>query len=135
MALLQFSRICERFSVFFLFDLELEKSPLLTTVQQQDDAEVLKLMGAKLKKKNDRSMWSRMPSEDDPELFPIGPMPTWNTLVKTVREQPWLIMQSWMWSSELSLLEPVIGKLFVQFTCQLWIQMDSTWLIDAENRP
>ena len=44
-------------------------------------------------------------------------------------------MRSWMWFSKLSILEPVVGKLFVQFTCQLWMQIDEAWLIDPEHWP
>ncbi|KAN0101312.1 hypothetical protein V8E55_001296 [Tylopilus felleus] len=135
MALLQFSRICERFGMFFLMDLDLQKTPLLPAVQQYDDLEVLKLMQAKLKKKDGRPIWPRLASNNDSEQFPIGNMPTWAMVIKTIRDQPWLIMQSWMWSADLSYLEPVVGKLFVQFTCQLWIQMDDAWLMDPEQRP
>ena len=28
-----------------------------------------------------------------------------------------------------------MGKLFVQLTCQLWMQIDEAWLIDPEHRP
>ncbi|KAI6096131.1 hypothetical protein F5141DRAFT_1067853 [Pisolithus sp. B1] len=135
MALLQFSRICERFGLFFLCDLDLQKAQHLKEVQQHDDLEVLKLMQAKLKKPDGRPAWPRITLDGDEEQFPIGNMPTWSRLTKTIRDQPWLVMRSWTWSRQLSYLEPVVGKLFVQFTCQLWIQMDNAWLMDPEKRP
>ncbi|KAF8122103.1 hypothetical protein EV363DRAFT_1301410 [Boletus edulis] len=106
MALLQFSRT----------------SPL-SAIQQHDDSEVLKLMEAKLQKKEGRPAW-RIASQDDLEQFPIGNMPTWALLIKTIRDQPWLIMRAWMWTNDLS-----------YFTCQLWMQIDEAWLIDPQHRP
>ncbi|KAI5997367.1 hypothetical protein EDD15DRAFT_2162774 [Pisolithus albus] len=135
MALLQFSRICERFGLFFLSDLDMRKAPHLKEVQQHDDLEVLKLMQAKLTKPQGQQAWPRITLDDDEERFPIGNMPTWSRLTKTIRDKPWLVMRSWTWSRQLSYLEPVAGKLFVQFTCQLWIQMEDAWLIDPEKRP
>ena len=134
MALLQFSRICERFGMFFLLDLDLQKTSPLSTVQQHDDAEVLKLMEAKLKKNKGLPAW-RSASPNDLEQLPIGSMPAWTLLVKTIRDQPWLIMRAWTWTSDLSYLESMVGKLFVQFTCQIWMQLDDAWLIDSEKRP
>ncbi|KAI5981065.1 hypothetical protein F5J12DRAFT_788789 [Pisolithus orientalis] len=49
--------------------------------------------------------------------------------------RPWLIMQDWKWSAQLSSLGPVVGKLFILFTCQLWIQLDVTWLTGSEGKP
>ena len=71
MALLQFSRVSEQFNIFFLFDLDLQKTPLLPMVQEQDDVEVLKLMQAKLKKKDGRPTWPRLAINDETEEFPI----------------------------------------------------------------
>ncbi|KAL4065732.1 hypothetical protein V8B97DRAFT_2025634 [Scleroderma yunnanense] len=94
-SLLQYSRVCERLGMFFL-------TPHLDAVQQHDDLEVLKLMQAKLTL---------------PRQFPIRNMPTWSRL-------PWLIIRPWRWSRELSHLEPVVGKLF----------MDEAWLTDPQQR-
>ena len=135
MALLQFSRVCERFGMFLLLDLDLQKAAPLLAVQQYDDPEVLKIMEVKLKKQEEPRVWQGTTPEEDTEQFPIGNMPSWATLVNTIRDQPWLIMRTWMWTSELTSLEPVIGKLFAKFTCQLWIQVDNPWLIDPEHRP
>jgi len=135
MALLQFSRICERFGMFFLSDFDLQNAPVLSAVQQQDDMEVLKLMEVKVKRTEARFAWPQQTFCDDAERFPIGNMPTWAAVIKTVKDQPWLLMRDWAWSSDLSYLEPVVGKLFVQFTCQFWLQIVDTWLVDPENRP
>ncbi|KAI6028031.1 hypothetical protein PISMIDRAFT_23207 [Pisolithus microcarpus 441] len=114
-ALLQFSRVCERFGLFFLSDLDMWKAPHLKEVWKCDDLEVLKLIQAKLMKPDGHSAWPRIALDDDKERFPSRNMPTW--------------------SRQLSHLELVVGKLFVQFTCQLWIQMEDAWLMDPEKRP
>ncbi|KAL4064649.1 hypothetical protein J3A83DRAFT_4376894 [Scleroderma citrinum] len=89
------------------------RTPHLDAVQQHDDLEVLKLMQAKSRKRNERLTLPRVPLIDDDEQFPIGNMPTWSRLVKTIQ---------------------LVGKLFVQFTCQIWIQMDEAWLTDPQQR-
>ncbi|KAI5985909.1 hypothetical protein F5J12DRAFT_728958, partial [Pisolithus orientalis] len=135
MALLQVSRVCERFGMFFLLDLDLHHVPHLPEVQDHDNLEVLKLMEGKLKRGDGRPAWPRIPPLDEVEQFPIGSRPTWAKLTRTIQLQPWLIMQDWKWSAQLSSLGPVVGKLFVLFTCQLWIQLDATWLTGSEGKP
>ncbi|KAI6149952.1 hypothetical protein BKA82DRAFT_4354048 [Pisolithus tinctorius] len=135
MALLQVSRVCERLGMFFLLDLDLHHVPHLPEVQDHDDLEVLKLMEGKLKRGDGRPAWPRIPPLDEVEQFPIGSRPTWAKLTRTIQLQPWLIMQDWKWSAQLSSLGPVVGKLFVLFTCQLWIQLDVTWLTGSEGKP
>ncbi|KAI6143823.1 hypothetical protein BKA82DRAFT_4017515 [Pisolithus tinctorius] len=135
MALLQVSRVCERLGMFFLLDLDLHHVPHLPEVQDHDDLEVLKLMEGKLKRGDGRPAWPRIPPLDEVEQFPIGSRPTWAKLTRTIQLQPWLIMQDWKWSAQLSLVWPVVGKLFVLFTCQLWIQLDATWLTGSEGKP
>ncbi|KAI5989786.1 hypothetical protein F5J12DRAFT_786595 [Pisolithus orientalis] len=135
MALLQVSRVCERLGMFFLLDLDLHHVPHLPEVQDHDDLEVLKLMEGKLKRGDGRPAWPRIPPLDEVEQFPIGSRPTWAKLTRTIQLQPWLIMQDWKWSAQLSSLGPVVGKLFVLFTCQLWIQLDATWLTGSEGKP
>ncbi|KAI6137537.1 hypothetical protein BKA82DRAFT_4023807 [Pisolithus tinctorius] len=117
------SRVCERLGMFFLLDLDLHRVPHLPEVQDHDDLEVLKLMEGKI------------PPLDEEEQFPIGSRPMWAKLTRTIQLQPWLIMQDWKWSAQLSGLGPVVGKLFVLFTCQLWIQLDATWLTGPEGKP
>ncbi|KAI6137535.1 hypothetical protein BKA82DRAFT_4023805 [Pisolithus tinctorius] len=135
MALLQVSRVCERLGMFFLLDLDLHHVPHLPEVQDHDDLEVLKLMEGKLKRGDGRPAWPRIPPLDEVEQFPIGSRPTWAKLTRTIQLQPWLIMQDWKWSAQLSGLAPVVGKLFILFTCQLWIQLDATWLTGSEGKP
>ncbi|KAI5990547.1 hypothetical protein F5J12DRAFT_786485 [Pisolithus orientalis] len=135
MALLQVSRVCEWLGMFFLLDLDLHHVPHLPEVQDHDDLEVLKLMEGKLKRGDGRPAWPRIPPLDKVEQFPIGSRLTWAKLTRTIQLQPWLIMQDWKWSAQLSGLGPVVGKLFVLFTCQLWIQLDATWLTGSEGKP
>ena len=70
--------------MFFLFDLDLQQTHLLPTVQQQDNMEVLKIMQAKLKKKDDQPTWPRLAIDNESEQFPIGSMPTWTLLMKAI---------------------------------------------------
>ena len=135
MTLLQFSRVCGRFGMFFLLDLDLKRMPHLKAVQQYDDLGVLRVMQGKLTKRNGRPTWPRIPLEDRAEEFPISNMPTWSRLKTTIQMQPWLIMRPWRWSEQFFCLEPVVGKLFVQFTCQFWIQIQDPWLTDPRSRP
>ncbi|KAI6137557.1 hypothetical protein BKA82DRAFT_4023828 [Pisolithus tinctorius] len=102
MALLQVSRVCERLGMFFLLDLDLHHVPHLPEVQDHDDLEVLKLMEGKLKRGDGRPAWPRIPPLDEVEQFPIGSRPTWAKLTRTIQLQPWLIMQDWKWSAQLS---------------------------------
>ncbi|KAI5988679.1 hypothetical protein F5J12DRAFT_786808 [Pisolithus orientalis] len=135
MALLQVSRVCEWFGMFFLLDLDLHHAPHLPEVQDHNDLEVLKLMEGKLKRGDRQPAWPRIPPLDTVEQFPIGSRPTWAKLTRTIQLQPWLIMQDWKWLAQLSSLGPVVGKLFVLFSCQLWIQLDATWLTRSEGKP
>ncbi|KIN94369.1 hypothetical protein M404DRAFT_35142 [Pisolithus tinctorius Marx 270] len=135
MALLQVSRVCERLGMFFLLDLDLHHVPHLPEVQDHDDLEVLKLMEGKLKRGDGQPAWPRIPPLDKVEQFPIGSRLMWAKLTRTIQLQPWLIMQDWKWLAQLSSLGPVVGKLFVLFTCQLWIQLDATWLTGPEGKP
>ncbi|KAI6137968.1 hypothetical protein BKA82DRAFT_4022130 [Pisolithus tinctorius] len=135
MAFLQVSRVCEQLGMFFLLDLDLHCVPHLPEVQDHDDLEVLKLMEGKLKRGDGQLAWPRIPPLDKVEQFPIGSRLMWAKLTRTIQLQPWLIMQDWKWLAQLSSLGPVVGKLFILFTCQLWIQLDVTWLTGPEGKP
>ncbi|KAI5983695.1 hypothetical protein F5J12DRAFT_899536 [Pisolithus orientalis] len=122
-----------------ILDFHVRESMALLQVSRKfrimTDLEVLKLMEGKLKRGDGRPAWPRIPPLDEVEQFPIGSRPTWAKLTRTIQLQPWLIMQDWKWSAQLSSLGPVVGKLFVLFTCQLWIQLDATWLTGSEGKP
>ena len=95
--------------------------------------EVLKLMEVKVKKKKTWLAWPRLTSCDDSKSFSIGNISIQAVVIKTVKDQPWLLMHNWAWPSDLSYLELVVGKLFVQFICQFWLPIVDTWLIDPVN--
>ena len=44
-------------------------------------------------------------------------------------------MQSWKWDVRFEDLEPVMGKLFTDFTCHMWLLLNKNWLADPSNIP
>ncbi|KAF9234754.1 hypothetical protein BU15DRAFT_36660, partial [Melanogaster broomeanus] len=137
MALLRFSQVCERFGMFFLFDLDLESTPNLPDIQEWDDAEVMRLVGGNSNDRRTASkpIWPVLPSLDDQETFPIGERPTWQAVIKAISDAPWTLMRAWRWDSRLIHLQPVVGKLFTDFTCQMWLFLNKHWLADSSNVP
>ncbi|KAF9222832.1 hypothetical protein BS17DRAFT_646087, partial [Gyrodon lividus] len=135
MALLRFSQVCERSGMFFLSDLDLKSMPYLPDVQPLDDAEVMKLVGAKTGDccALSRKIWPMPSSSKEQEMFPIGERPTWQAIVKAITDRPWELMRAWRWDSRLTHLEPVVGKLFIDFTCQMWLFLNTHWLADPSN--
>jgi hypothetical protein len=137
MAILRFSQVCERSGMFFLSDLDLESIPCLSDIQLLDDAEVMRLVGAKSADRHthSRRIWPVLSSIEEQETFPIGERPTWQVVIKTITDTPWKLMRAWRWDSRLIHIEPVIGKLFTDFTCQMWLFLHKHWLADPANVP
>ena len=44
-------------------------------------------------------------------------------------------MQPSKWDVHFKGLEPVVGKLFTNFTCQMWLLLNKNWLADPSNIP
>ena len=137
MALLRFSQISERFGMFFLHNLDLNHIPCLPEVQELDDADVMHIVGDKTtdRRTASRSLWPVLPMVDEQEMFPIGDKPTWQAVVTVIAERPWELMRPWKWDIRLEGLEPVVGKLFTDFTCQMWLLLNKNWLADPSNIP
>ena len=72
---------------------------------------------------------------DEQEMFPIGDKPTWQAVVTVIAERPWELMRPWKWDIRFKGLEPVVGKLFTDFTCQMWLLLNKNWLADPSNIP
>ncbi|KAF9230723.1 hypothetical protein BU15DRAFT_83270 [Melanogaster broomeanus] len=137
MALLRFSQVCEHFGMFFLFDLDLESTPNLPDIQELDDVEVMQLVGGNSNDHRTASkpIWPVLPSLDNQETFPIGERPTWQAIIKAISDAPWTLMRAWRWDSHLIHLQPVVGKLFTDYTCQMWLFLNKHWLADSSNVP
>ena len=137
MALLRFSQICERFGMFFLLDLDINHMPCLPDIQELDDADVMHLMGAKAsdRRTTPKLLWPVLLEVDEQEIFPIGEKPTWQAIVTTITDRPWELMRPWRWDVRFMDLEPVLGKLFTDFTCQMWLLLNKNWLLDPNNVP
>ncbi|KIJ59094.1 hypothetical protein HYDPIDRAFT_33540 [Hydnomerulius pinastri MD-312] len=133
MSRLQFRDVCERFGMFFLVDLNLHRKPYLPNVQGRDDLEVLRVVGGIIKiGKKARSIRPTLALEEEEEgTFPIGRMPTWQELVKAIREKPWQVMKAWEWNPSFVYLEARVGSLFIKFTCQLWMHLQPSWFADS----
>ena len=123
--------------MFFLFDLTLDKIPCLPEVQALNDMDVLHLVGGKIGEHqiNIKLLQPIPPTVDDQELFPIGDRPKWQAVIAAIANQPLKLMKSWTWNVRFSSLEPALGKLFTNFTHQMWLLVNSDWLIDPNNIP
>ncbi|KAF9218411.1 hypothetical protein BS17DRAFT_871358 [Gyrodon lividus] len=127
--------VCKHSGMFFLSDLDLKSMPYLPDIQPLDDAEVMKLVSAKTGdcRALFRKIWPMPSSLKEQEMFPIGERPTWQAIVKAITDRPWELMWAWRWDSCLTHLEPVVGKLFTDFTCQMWLFLNTHWLADSSN--
>ncbi|KAF9219656.1 hypothetical protein BS17DRAFT_769877 [Gyrodon lividus] len=96
---------------------------LLQFSQAIDNAEVMRLVDAKSGDRRivSRKIWLVPSSSQEQEMFPI--------------DTPWELMWAWMWDSHLAHLEPVVGKLFTDFTYQMWLFLHKHWLPDPSNVP
>ncbi|KAF9230496.1 hypothetical protein BU15DRAFT_83560 [Melanogaster broomeanus] len=110
--------VCERFGMFFLFDLDLESTPNLPDIQELDDAEVMRLVGGNSNDRRTASkpIWPVLPSLDNQETFPIGERPTWQAVIKAISDAPWTLMR--------------LGD-----GTPMWLFLNKHWLADSSNVP
>jgi hypothetical protein len=129
LALLWYRQNVDRFGMFFLHSLDLNKEKCLPEMLIEDDLDVLRTLGVTLKKKSR----PRMPSPDnDVEVFPLGRAPSWPTIQKSVRESPWILMRAWSWSPQLANLERAACKLFILFTVHIWATLHENWRTECD---
>jgi hypothetical protein len=125
LALLYFKQVVDRFGMFFLHNLDLSRSNCLPEVLDRDDADILKTLGARVRRKKKIALPSL---EVDPDEFPIGRTPTWREVEKCIKERPWALMRAWVWSPH---WENDIGesaaKLFQLFSTHIWASLNDNW--------
>jgi len=115
--------------MFFLHDLDLNRKICLPPVLRKDDLGVLKSLGVTLiKKTRDKSVDRRSPTEE----YPLGEAPSWNDVERCIKDQPWKLMRSWLWSDNLGLLEQNACLLFQKFTTHVWTCLNSKWRTNQE---
>jgi hypothetical protein len=123
LSLLRFSQVVDRFGMFFLHDLDLTQENCLPEVLDRDDADVLRALGVKLKK---RKVRMESPSDCE-EQYPIGKSPTWKEIEKCIEETPLKLMRSWEWLTEWESIEKTAATLFTTFTANIWAALDTRW--------
>ena len=124
LALLRFRQVVDRFGMFFLHDLDLDRKICLPPVLRMDDLGVLKALGVNLnKKKPDRSLDLDVPTED----CPLGEAPSWKDVQRCIKEHPWKLMRPWVWSDNLGLLNQTACQLFQHFTTHIWTCLNLKW--------
>jgi hypothetical protein len=130
LAMLRFKQRVDRFGMFFLHDLNLEKRSILKEVMQADDLEVRRTLGISKRKQRIRPRLpppSPMTSMEVAE-FPLGRTPSWVQIKNAIADKPWEMMRPWIWSEELEetvsgdpeSMARLAGKLFVLFTVHMW---------------
>lgn len=123
LGLLYYKQVADRFGMFFLHNLDLSKEKCLPEVLSVDDADVLKTLGVKLKKRK-----QRMPSPIGDEIdYPIGRHPTWKEVKCCLKDTPWNLMRRWSWSPRWDLIDREVASLFTLFTCHIWATLNDKW--------
>lgn len=130
LALVLYRQVVDRFGMFFLHNLDLRMEKCLPEVLPEDDMDVLKTLGVKLKGKRR----PRMPSPDhNEEAFPLGRKPTWPAIQQSLRDSPWVLMRAWSWSPELDNLDQAAGRLFQLFTIHIWSALHDSWRTECDT--
>jgi hypothetical protein len=129
LALLRFRQVVDRFGMFFLHDLDLNRKICLPPVLRKDDLGVLKSLGVNLsKKKTVKSFDPEVTTEE----YPLGEAPSWNEVERCIKDQPWKLMHSWLWSDSLGLLNRNACLLFQKFTTHIWTCLNAKWRTSQE---
>jgi len=126
---LNYQPTIDRFGMFFLHDLELEKVKCLPEVQAKDDANVLRTMGstAHRKQKITNKAMNQHPGGPLTEEFPLGPSPTWREICDALRDDPWKLLREWSWENDWD-HSLSASRIFVKFTRQFWSALRQDWL-------
>ncbi|KAG2354007.1 hypothetical protein BDR07DRAFT_1382600 [Suillus spraguei] len=118
---LDVERIWDRHGMLFLYNME-------EYIMKEDNAEVLKIMGANIKSHPKIHPPSNHITSSD--NWPIGPQPSWKDVVETVEDRPQVLMRPWIYDSIWDPGDLNIGLLFIQFTREFWLQLGGTQTTD-----
>lgn len=113
---LDVERIRDRDGMLFLYDMD-------GKIPQEDTAEVRKIMGANIRIHH-KAITPPNPTTASHE-WPIGPQPSWKDVVETIQDHPQLLMRHWIYDSIWDPGDLDVGLLFIQFTREFWLQLDT----------
>jgi hypothetical protein len=108
---LSFDTTMERFSTFFLQDLDLEYIHM-SKIIKENDVKCLVAMSCNKSlahiKNEKRAAMIEMTRVDKPtEQFPIGNAPSWNEIVSMIEQHPTLLILEWIWNNKWGLKSTV----------------------------
>ena len=115
---LNYGPTAERFGMFFLHDLRLDRGRL-STIPKQDTEEVQNAMGARKRRKI-------MPLRTNTErtnFYPLGERPTWIEVQDCLKYNPNLLVKPFSWILEWD-NEPYTSEILIQFTVDFWLTLD-----------
>lgn len=138
--MLQYRRHCDRFGMFFLDTLDLEKEGcLIEEILQEDDGSVRRILGPLVRKPR-KPMARREEEEEDLRGYPIGERPTWRQIRRSLEMNPTILIRRWEGlsgemrryknASEGS-IEEMGSRVFMKFTQQMWMALHEEWRIEA----
>lgn len=112
------------FGMFFLHDLSLDP-PDLPEIEDQDRPEVRKLMKLPKKSKQLQPVVVDSSLVHSPD-FPLGPSPTWQSVVHILATRPFSFLKPWSFPT--LELNQTAKDLFIMFTNQIWFTLDTRYL-------
>jgi hypothetical protein len=140
LAVLQYTRHCDAFGMFFLDTLDLNNAAcLIPEILPADDASVLRFLGPLVRKPR-LPIASREGDQEDLSQFPIGETPTWKQITRSLEANPTVLIGKWGGlPAELrgyanpveGSTEYVAGQIFIRFTRQMWMALHDGWRIDT----
>jgi hypothetical protein len=132
---LHYAEYIERFGMFFLPDIELDKDPVLSDLETKDDKEVERVMQLEKKKHRRHRERTRIVNTEPTARYPYGESPSWPTVVKALRDSPQTLVANWMWPDEEFCRNQEASDLFVQMTVDLWLSLSDTVLCEPNPHP
>jgi hypothetical protein len=130
-SLLQFNAISQRFGMVFLQTLDLERTYVEELVESDSPVVLLEMGIRKFRRKKCRVPEPALPPSVD---FPLGPKPTWATIVAGLEDDPRTLVREFEWRPDLESCEDA-AALFVRFTTEYWYTIRGASLAEGEETP
>jgi hypothetical protein len=136
---LQFTAVRRRFGMFFLLNLERVSGAVQGIVSgtlddiTTDDETVSFIMGARSRRKQRKQPELLVPQTATPE-YPIGPNPSWQTIITTLAQHPQTLLREPLWDPTFNNHE-LAGELFILFTMDYWMTSSENFLIGQPVKP
>lgn len=132
LALLYYRQVVDRFGMFFLHNLDLNKEKCLPEVLEKDDLDVLRTLGVKLRKKKKQRLSTPDIDEDN---HPLGRHPSWGHVEQSLKDNPLRLMRPWRWSDDLEVINKEAVDIFILFTTHIWLCLHRKWHNEGPVRP